>query len=150
NGGTGFFPNGTHKNTRTNGLTGAAGNKSHGGQHYGSLLGESAVPTGVRFAGPAHGVSGGLKNDKYVKVETMSIHRIGARGTTAGLLLTGANSGTQSNGGYARNVLFDGWHVCIDAGPDSGFSGTSSEWVFDSVSFNSSDIGFANFDFNGL
>lgn len=150
NGGTVYFPNGTYKITGTNGLTVANANLSHGGQHYVSLRGESANQTVLSYSGPTNGFAVVLRTDKNVSIDTLSIHRNGARGTTGGLLLTGPSGGTQSNGGYIRNVGFDGWHVCIDAGPDSGFSGTSSEWVFDSVSFNTSDIGFANFDFNGL
>lgn len=153
-GGTVLFPNGTYKITGTNGLIVANANLSHGGQHYISLKGESAAQTVISYAGPTNGFAIVLNSDKYVSIDNMSINRSGAVGTTVGLILTGVNSGTQSNGGYIRNVLFSGWHACISTGPGSGFTsgyaGTASEWVFDSVTFGSSDIGFANSDFNGL
>lgn len=149
-GGTVYFPTGTYKVSGTNALVVANANGSHGGQHYVSLAGQSEVGSVISFAGPTNGVAIVCLANKYSEIKNLSVSNTGSKGSTIGILLTGSGGGTQSNGGYMRLVGISGFHTCIDAGSGSGFPGTSSEWIFDSLSFGNGDYGFYNHDFNGL
>lgn len=143
NGGTVYFPNGTYKIT---GITVGTTN----GQHYINLVGETQINSVLSYTGPTNGYAVTFINEYYPFASKFTVNNGVARSGTVGILLTGRNAGSQSFGGYVNQVTVSGFHVGIDSGPETPYSGTSSEWVFDSIRLNSCDQGFANFDFNGL
>ncbi len=149
-GGTVFFPNGTYKVT---GISLGSGNTQSNQYSFVSLVGQSLAHSRINYVGPVNGVAIKMVNNKYAKLENLTVSNLNAsRGTSTGLETAGIGFGTMSNGDQLNHVVLAGfhigWHTSSNVNSLSG--STSSEITSYDLALWSNDIGFLNDDYNGL